>query len=84
VTRWVQNSDVMRDLVVLVNQAIEAIPAPNEGGSRNRIGPSPDLDTCASRVKGCVLSDLVPSDAGKPGYSTPRPGLQDGRAGAPP
>lgn len=28
-----------------MNQAIEAIPAPNEGGSRNRIGPSPDLDT---------------------------------------
>ena len=40
-----ENRTSCRDLVVLVNLAIEAIPAPNKGGSRNRIGPSPDLDT---------------------------------------
>src|SRR6266516_5513556 len=34
-----------RDLVVLVNQATEAIPAPNAGGSRHHIRPSPDLDS---------------------------------------
>src|SRR5262245_25848175 len=34
-----------RDLVGLVNQAIEAIPAPNAGGDRYRIRLSPDLDT---------------------------------------
>jgi hypothetical protein len=30
------------------------------------------------------LATLVPSGAGKPGYATPRPELQNGRAGAPP
>jgi hypothetical protein len=34
-----------RDLVILVNQATEAIPAPNAGGSRNRIRPSPAFDS---------------------------------------
>jgi hypothetical protein len=34
-----------RDLVVLVNQATEAIPAPNARGSGNHIRPSPDLET---------------------------------------
>src|SRR6266536_6357122 len=49
-----------RDLVVLVNQAIEAIPAPNAGGSRNRIRPSPDLDTpgrtkCEASVRPLIV-----------------------------
>jgi len=39
---------------------------------RNGVFPS---HAGASVAKGCVLSDLVPSGAGKPGYATPRRGL---------
>jgi hypothetical protein len=46
-------------LVVFVDQAAEAIPPLDAGGSRNRIRPSPDLDTPGRTKREASVRPLV-------------------------
>src|SRR6266545_4613275 len=48
-----------RDLVVLVNQAAEAVPAPNAGGGRDRARRSSDGDTSGRAKRKASVGPLV-------------------------
>ena len=48
-----------RDLVVLVNETAESVPAPNAGGDRYRIRPSPNLDTPGRPKREASVRPLV-------------------------
>jgi len=54
-----RNSDVIRNLVVLVNETAESVPAPNAGGDRYRIRPSPNLDTSGRPKREASVRPLV-------------------------
>src|SRR5215213_592787 len=48
-----------RDLVVLVNETAESVPAPNAGGDCYRIRPSPNLDTSGRPKREASVRPLI-------------------------